>query len=663
MDFVTAMRGSPPDMLPMSLEHHQPSHSSNCPAMRAAAEQNQHSRGGGGGSTSHYDPVHGNSSGNNNWWSQLHHHHHSDPHQPGWHYPPYPHFGRSIPMYQPPFPPFSAPGPGGAVLSQANPSGLRYSAGANRQVDFGAHAHPHAPSSHSPPFTSRPTIPSLQEINRSGPRFESHAPGTTEIPALSPIPPPGGQPHHSTSSPRHNGNQNMDSTLLSASDTLPRLLEDSLSREPVRGSRADNVQSQSAPNQPAGTIPPISQTLGDQPVTPSDFRRISARIRRPRLSAPNSEPSSDEDADSNDQDSPVRFLEAVGLQPPFAAPDDRIRAQQLLRGAVSTRRVASRAAITALQSVDISGLPEIERTCIICYNEFGVENPEGINEAPLRLPKCKHVFGDHCIKKWFEESDSCPYCRDKVPSESQYRHADPRSVVQFIRQTQMAVHSIGRQSRGESSSQGRFGGGFSGLAGPPVFPPLSNLQYDVDGPSFSYPRRDGNSHMRSSNYQGSPERRSPPGESNENRRRTRARHSSLRGSPPSARPNSYAAVGGQAQTPFTLTGGRQYPSSHNQRHSLAFSSPYHRASDGTFEPPMPVPYTPPPPPMHQQVLSSSEQYMNPLHAGTAVTEATLRPTWPSMRGSSFAPPIPPPFVDTPMTYPDDASHTASQQSS
>lgn len=55
--------------------------------------------------------------------------------------------------------------------------------------------------------------------------------------------------------------------------------------------------------------------------------------------------------------------------------------------------------------------------CVICYNDFGVLNPEGINEAPLRLPNCKHVFGDHCIKKWFEESDSCPYCRDKVPSE------------------------------------------------------------------------------------------------------------------------------------------------------------------------------------------------------------------------------------------------------
>jgi len=55
--------------------------------------------------------------------------------------------------------------------------------------------------------------------------------------------------------------------------------------------------------------------------------------------------------------------------------------------------------------------------CIICYNEFGVCNPEGIIESPIRLPKCKHVFGDKCIKKWFEDSDSCPYCRDKLPSE------------------------------------------------------------------------------------------------------------------------------------------------------------------------------------------------------------------------------------------------------
>lgn len=58
--------------------------------------------------------------------------------------------------------------------------------------------------------------------------------------------------------------------------------------------------------------------------------------------------------------------------------------------------------------------------CVICYNEYGIEAPEGIKEVPLRLPKCGHIFGDHCIKKWFEDSDSCPYCRDKL-------HAVPKT--------------------------------------------------------------------------------------------------------------------------------------------------------------------------------------------------------------------------------------------
>lgn len=54
---------------------------------------------------------------------------------------------------------------------------------------------------------------------------------------------------------------------------------------------------------------------------------------------------------------------------------------------------------------------------MICYNDFGVASPEGTVETPLRLPKCKHVFGDNCIRKWLEDSYSCPYCRDKLDSE------------------------------------------------------------------------------------------------------------------------------------------------------------------------------------------------------------------------------------------------------
>ncbi|EPE06480.1 zinc finger protein atl6 [Ophiostoma piceae UAMH 11346] len=124
--------------------------------------------------------------------------------------------------------------------------------------------------------------------------------------------------------------------------------------------------------------------------------------------------------------------------------EDRTRAAQLLRGAMVTQRVASKGAIASLESVDIESLSEDKKMCVICYNDFGVPNPEGVNEAPLRLPKCKHVFGDHCIKKWFNQSDSCPYCRDKLPSQTVSRAStNTRAVEQYVQASEQlrALHS------------------------------------------------------------------------------------------------------------------------------------------------------------------------------------------------------------------------------
>lgn len=93
----------------------------------------------------------------------------------------------------------------------------------------------------------------------------------------------------------------------------------------------------------------------------------------------------------------------------------------------------------------------ISKACVICYNEFGIPNPENINEAPLRLPKCKHIFGDHCIKKWFEESDSCPYCRDKVHSDP-IRHSQ-EMMRQYLRMR--STHGLGGGGASASGGQGR----------------------------------------------------------------------------------------------------------------------------------------------------------------------------------------------------------------
>ncbi|KHN95262.1 RING-finger domain containing protein [Metarhizium album ARSEF 1941] len=113
--------------------------------------------------------------------------------------------------------------------------------------------------------------------------------------------------------------------------------------------------------------------------------------------------------------------------------DVMARQMQMYRGTVQTKMVASKAALQSLECVEASALPESERTCVICYNEYGVASPEGINEAPIRLPQCKHIFGDHCIKKWLEDSDSCPYCRSKLQSEPKLSFGSARTFMHMMR--------------------------------------------------------------------------------------------------------------------------------------------------------------------------------------------------------------------------------------
>jgi hypothetical protein len=62
-----------------------------------------------------------------------------------------------------------------------------------------------------------------------------------------------------------------------------------------------------------------------------------------------------------------------------------------------------------------------------------LETPEGIMETPLRIPYCSHVFGDHCLKKWLEDSDKCPYCRYQLPSEKKVAGFSVRTILQMLR--------------------------------------------------------------------------------------------------------------------------------------------------------------------------------------------------------------------------------------
>ncbi|TQS38373.1 hypothetical protein Golomagni_01121 [Golovinomyces magnicellulatus] len=126
---------------------------------------------------------------------------------------------------------------------------------------------------------------------------------------------------------------------------------------------------------------------------------------------------------SDEEDEMATNYEYMLLQRRFAfrSNSDEERSIATMRGALASgQRITSKAALASLETLKPEELDKNDRgklTCVICYNEFGVKNPEGVSEIPLRLPKCKHIFGDKCIKKWLEDSDSCPYCRDKLPSE------------------------------------------------------------------------------------------------------------------------------------------------------------------------------------------------------------------------------------------------------
>ena len=81
-------------------------------------------------------------------------------------------------------------------------------------------------------------------------------------------------------------------------------------------------------------------------------------------SASNSDSSGEEDYDPYDHPRHgFGFLEVRGSG--IRLPEDRVRAHQLFRGTVSTKRVASKTALASLQTVQISDLPSGDRSKLV----------------------------------------------------------------------------------------------------------------------------------------------------------------------------------------------------------------------------------------------------------------------------------------------------------
>lgn len=111
------------------------------------------------------------------------------------------------------------------------------------------------------------------------------------------------------------------------------------------------------------TTPPVPPNTERRRGGPPRARRSLSRA----YSQQHSDYDSDDDFDGLDEEHhALRIIEQfAGTGIPVRAGDmdeERIRAHQVLRGQLSSKRVASRRAISSLQSVDISTLPESERS-------------------------------------------------------------------------------------------------------------------------------------------------------------------------------------------------------------------------------------------------------------------------------------------------------------
>ncbi|KPM45474.1 hypothetical protein AK830_g1011 [Neonectria ditissima] len=292
----------------------------------------------------------------------------------------------------------------------------------------------------------------------------------------------------------------------------------------------------------------LTQSAGSSQ-QPSTSRRSHPRTRRSMSSR---FMASDANRDDDDELGRQMFLDHIlhGAArsepniPDHVVDDAMIRQFQLVRGAVSSKMVASKMTIRSLQRVDIADLPEAERACVICYNDYGIETPEGINETPLRLPKCKHVFGDHCIKKWFEDSDSCPYCRDKLHSEPKQHGTSARAFMNMMR--------------------------MRGVSVPPGLTSNADEVY-MRALALSTASADAESGRSGSRQTPSGGRRSPPDDANEQRRRTRPRHSM--GNHSAEWPTTTFTRTGPSPTGANASGGGNVPNSVSGRPSQRSSDP------------------------------------------------------------------------------------------
>lgn len=78
-------------------------------------------------------------------------------------------------------------------------------------------------------------------------------------------------------------------------------------------------------------------------------------------------------------------------------------------------------------------------TCGICLGDLADDATPGESERAVHLHS-SHFYGEECIRRWLQENDNCPHCREKVHSGSIIDiERDARLVIGLTRETQQLM--------------------------------------------------------------------------------------------------------------------------------------------------------------------------------------------------------------------------------
>lgn len=222
----------------------------------------------------------------------------------------------------------------------------------------------------------QPPPPSFTSSSTEFPAIRLPALGSTVLPRPTQLSPPRQQPQQNAASTA--GHNNMPGSGDPYAAPNPVVTSGSAARttralpEPTLSTRVPSMASSRNPGTPprtnADTFDRDRHNYFGSAATNTSLqntRRLLSNMRSTHASGRRSDSSDyDSEEDAADEQERMGFLrDSLGANlSRDELTEARIRAQQLLRGQMSTKRVASKSAIASLRSVDIASLPEKDRS-------------------------------------------------------------------------------------------------------------------------------------------------------------------------------------------------------------------------------------------------------------------------------------------------------------